>query len=61
MTKADLARQLGISRSYVTMLAKGERQPSKKLKRKIERLTGNSSLSDILSSFTRKRSQKAKM
>ena len=46
MSKAELARQLGISRAYVTMLVKGERQPSKKLLKKIEMLTGKCSLPD---------------
>ena len=32
MKKADIARELGISRAYVTMLVKSERQPSKKLR-----------------------------
>jgi transcriptional regulator with XRE-family HTH domain len=57
MNKAELARQLGISRAYATMLANGDRQPSKRLHKKIEKLTGKSSLSNVFSSFTRKRSQ----
>ena len=47
MTKAEIARQLGISRAYVTMLAKGERQPSKRLQRRIEKLTRQGSLPDM--------------
>ena len=46
MKNAEIARQLGISRAYVTMLAKGERQPSRTLQRRIEKLTGKSSLID---------------
>ncbi len=38
MTTADIARELGVSRSYITMLTKGERQPSKKLQRRIIKL-----------------------
>ena len=56
MSKAEVARQLGISRAYVTMLTKGERQPSKKLLKKIEMLTGKSSLPDTFACFTRKKS-----
>jgi len=49
MNKADIARELGISRSYVTMLAKGERRPSKRLQRKFEKLTMECSLTDTIS------------
>ena len=56
ITKSEIARQLGISRSYVTMLTKGERLPSKRLQRKIEKFTGTSSLLDMFDGFTRKRS-----
>jgi hypothetical protein len=48
MNNAEIARQLGISRSFVTLLIKGERQASRKLKRKIDKLTGNSLLSDMV-------------
>ena len=48
MNKAELARQLGVSRAYVTMLAKGKRQPSKRLSNRIKKLTGKSSLSDTI-------------
>ncbi|MHA2064585.1 MAG: helix-turn-helix domain-containing protein [Candidatus Thorarchaeota archaeon] len=44
VTKAELARQLGISRAYATMLAKGHRHPSKKLQKKIDKLTNECSL-----------------
>jgi transcriptional regulator with XRE-family HTH domain len=47
MKQADVARELGISRAYVTMLKNGERRPSKRLQRKIEKLTANRSLSSI--------------
>jgi len=39
MNKAELARQLGVSRAYVTMLAKGKRQPSKRLSNRIKKFT----------------------
>jgi transcriptional regulator with XRE-family HTH domain len=29
MSKAELARQLGVSRTYITLLAQGKRKPSK--------------------------------
>jgi len=48
MNKAEIARQLGISRAYVTMLFKGERAPSRKLRNKIHKLT-NRSQSDLSS------------
>jgi DNA-binding XRE family transcriptional regulator len=40
MTKAELARELGVSRSYITMIDQGKRTPSRKLTRKLKRLTG---------------------
>jgi transcriptional regulator with XRE-family HTH domain len=49
MKKADIARELGISRSYVTMLSKGERQPSVRLQKKIQKLTRECSLPDTIS------------
>lgn len=39
-THAALAKKLGISRSYVTLLIAGERQPSLPLAVNIERVTG---------------------
>ena len=47
MKKAEIARELGVSRAYITMLAKGERKPSKRLQQKINRLTGKCSLSGV--------------
>jgi len=44
MTKAELARELGVSRSYVTMIEQGKRQPSKKLRKRISMLTRECSL-----------------
>jgi transcriptional regulator with XRE-family HTH domain len=38
MTKAELARHLGISRAYVTMLANGVRGPTQKIVNKIKEL-----------------------
>ncbi len=57
MRQAEIARQLGVSRAYVTMLVKGERQPSKRLSNRIKKLTGKSSLPDTFACFTRKRSE----
>ena len=31
ISKAELARQLGVSRTYVTLLTQGKRQPSQKM------------------------------
>ena len=46
MTKVELARQLGVSKAYVTMLVNGERQPCKRLQRRIVKLTKQGSLPD---------------
>jgi len=48
MKKTEVAQKLGISRAYVTMLMKGERKPSKKLQRRINKLTRECSLPDTL-------------
>ena len=39
MNKAELARELGVSRAYITMLEQGKRKPSRKLTRKLNKLT----------------------
>ena len=39
MTKAEIAKQLGVSRAYITMLEQGKRKPSRKLTRKLNKLT----------------------
>jgi len=44
MTKAELARELGVSRSYITMIEQGKRQPGKKLRKRINKLTKECSL-----------------
>ena len=38
MSKAELARRLGVSRTYVTLLTQGKRQPSQQLANKIKQL-----------------------
>ena len=38
MNKAELARQLGVSRTYITLLANGKRKPSKSLVDKLAQL-----------------------
>jgi plasmid maintenance system antidote protein VapI len=43
MKQVELAKQLGVSRAYVTMLVKGQRQPSRKLTKKLQKLTGQAS------------------
>ncbi len=57
MNKSEIARELGVTRSYITMLAKGDRQPSKSLQKKIKMLTGKCSLPASFDCFTRKRSE----
>jgi len=46
MKQIDLARELGVTRSYITMLKQGKRQLSKKLQRKLVKLTKECSLPD---------------
>jgi transcriptional regulator with XRE-family HTH domain len=41
ITKAELARQLGVSRAYVTMLANGRRKSSQKIVGKLRELAVN--------------------
>jgi transcriptional regulator with XRE-family HTH domain len=38
ITRAELARQLGVSRTYVTLLCQGKRKPSKKLANMLAKL-----------------------
>jgi transcriptional regulator with XRE-family HTH domain len=38
MTQADLAKQLGISKPYVSMLLRGKRKPSKRLAEKLKQV-----------------------
>ena len=38
ITKAEVARQLGISRAYVTMLVNGKRKPTKDIVNKLDTL-----------------------
>jgi transcriptional regulator with XRE-family HTH domain len=37
-TKAELARELGVSRTYITLLCQGKRKPSPKLANKLTKL-----------------------
>ena len=50
MSKAELARQLDVSRTYVTLLAQGKRKPSKKIVDKLTqlKLTLNSSVNTCI-------------
>jgi len=41
ITEAELARQLGVSRAYVTMLGNGRRKPSKEVVNKKRKLAVN--------------------
>ena len=36
ITKAELARELGVSRAYVTMIVNGKRKPSKEIVNKLD-------------------------
>ena len=38
MSKAELARKLGVSRTYITLLAQGKRNPGQQLANKISQL-----------------------
>ncbi len=38
MSKSEVARQLGVSRAYVTMLSQGKRTPSKALQHKLNKV-----------------------
>lgn len=38
ITKSDIARELGVSRAYVTMIANGKRKPSPDIVNKMESL-----------------------
>lgn len=38
MTQAELAKQLGVSKSYVSMLLSGQRKPSKKVAEKLKQV-----------------------
>ena len=38
MSKAELARKLGVSRTYVTLLTQGKRRPSQQLANKLKEL-----------------------
>ncbi len=56
ITKAELARQLGVSRAYVTMLANEKRKPSEEIVNKLRELavaSANYSISSLtlVSSF----------
>jgi|GEM_PF-2238164 len=39
ITKAELARQLGVSRAYITMIANGKRKPSEDIVNKLNSLS----------------------
>jgi transcriptional regulator with XRE-family HTH domain len=44
ITKAELARQLGVSRAYITMLCNGKRMPSKEIVNKLHMLGVNNQI-----------------
>ena len=48
MKQVELAQRLGVSRAYITMLVKGQRTPSKRLQKRISKLTRECSLPDTL-------------
>ncbi len=41
ITKAEIARQLGVSRAYVTMLANGKRKPTREIVNKLDSINVN--------------------
>jgi transcriptional regulator with XRE-family HTH domain len=44
MTKAEIARQLGVSRAYITMITNGKRKPSQDIVNKVNSLSVNKQL-----------------
>ena len=44
ITKAELARQLGVSKAYITMLCNGERKASQQLVNRIQTLEVNNQI-----------------
>ncbi|GAI72526.1 unnamed protein product [marine sediment metagenome] len=38
ITRAELSRQLGVSRTYITLLCQGKRQPSKRIVDRLAKL-----------------------
>ena len=38
ITKAELARELGVSRTYITLLSQGKRKPSQQLANKLRQI-----------------------
>jgi len=44
MTMAEIARQLGVSRSYITMIEQGKTTPCKRLQKKLGKSTRECSL-----------------
>jgi transcriptional regulator with XRE-family HTH domain len=51
MSKAEIARQLGVSRTYVTLLTQGKRKPSKRIADKLAQLKLTSNLEVNLCAF----------
>ena len=45
MTKGELARQLGVSRTYITLLKQGKKKPSKELVGRLAQVLSTSSSS----------------
>ena len=47
ITKAELARQLGVSRTYVTLLTQGKKKPSKEIVDRLAKLGLTANLNEI--------------
>ncbi len=50
LSRAELARRLGVSRTYITLLAQGKRQPSRQLVDQLRQLQLTSALPEELAS-----------
>jgi len=51
ITKAEIARQLGVSRTYVTLLTQGKRKPSKRIVDRLAKLKLTSNLEVNMHAF----------
>ena len=47
MTKAQLARELGVSRSYITLLSQGKKKPSREMANRLTEMGLSVSLSEL--------------
>ena len=48
MTKAELARQLGVSRAYITMICSGKKKPSQKMLAKMKAIMSQQVVNNLV-------------